>query len=500
MPLPIEVNHVLGKRSLTLAYRDVESPVVVGRGRECDVQIPSVTVGATHCMLFVHEGQWLLQEAPDCLVTVNGTPIAGPVALKIGDVIGVGPGEKAPTIQIDPVAAAAGKSGPAVETAGAGSVVGMAGPAVIGAAAKKNLRPPKLKPIAGEAPPQLSIPTPAAAPRRRLAQLEPPPQSEEYSHAEAPLPQHAAPADGDTIDFGQPVAGGSSFSYRRRKKEDSGAGMIVLWSVIVLGVLGGLIGLAWMKREEELAANQPPPPPPPLPAYVEPATQAAVPDGPVGPGDSIFELPGGKPKHPLAPPAPDPAPAPADGGSPDTPPAQTDTTAPAADAGATGDEDDDPDWLAVRTAHSSPDQGIAIIKFDSYRQQYPGKHTKELADFESYALEHLWWDRVSSLFDLRAKLDQQIEDKKTELSQQPNDAFHKTLEGELADLQQQRDTANQQLTGDMAYTLPTKPDVDDTALIGQLDAKRDPAMFAHWKMNTIAWIRQHNGVPPWADQ
>src|ERR1700734_1572260 len=114
MPLPIEVNHVLGRRSLTLAYRDVDAPVTVGRSRECDIQIPSVAVGTTHCMLFVHEGQWLLQETPDSVLSVNGQQITGPVALQIGDVIGIGPGAKPPTIQIDPAAAAAGKTGPAV--------------------------------------------------------------------------------------------------------------------------------------------------------------------------------------------------------------------------------------------------------------------------------------------------------------------------------------------------------------------------------------------------
>ncbi|HEX4124676.1 MAG TPA: FHA domain-containing protein [Tepidisphaeraceae bacterium] len=521
MPLPIELNHVLGRRSMTLAYRDVDSPITVGRSRDCDVQIPSITVGIRHCMLFVHEGYWLLQESPNAIVTVNGKPIAGPVALQIGDVIGIGPGEKAPSIQIDPAAAAAGQAGPAVETAPPPAPSESARPTAIAAATDRPIPPPKPMPISGQAPRQFSVAKarPADVPLDEPPAPENEPLSEpdEYIHAdETPAFEHAEP-DGDTIDFRLHPAAATSSTYRRRRpKPSSGAGgMIALFAVVLLGV-GGLIWWAWNRHEAMLATVGPDGRPPAEAIVTQPTGQPKTIAGDsastsrtmgnggqsVGIGNSIFDV-----LHPKTAPGRARAPGTPPSFSPAAPPAiapagaQSPSTAPAApDAASTDSDNSDPDWQSIRIAHIGPDQAYALVKYDSYRHEDPGKHTKELARFENDAIEQLWWQRVLDLFNRRAELDTQIDKQKQDLAQQPEDNFKKQMRADLADMQHKRETIDQELTGKYNYTLPTPPDLDDSDALAQLDAKRDPDKFAKWKTSTLIWIREHNGQTPWGDQ
>ena len=49
----------LGDRILELPERSVESPLIIGRGADADVQIPSIHVALQHLALFVHEGRWI---------------------------------------------------------------------------------------------------------------------------------------------------------------------------------------------------------------------------------------------------------------------------------------------------------------------------------------------------------------------------------------------------------------------------------------------------------
>jgi hypothetical protein len=630
MPLPIEVNHVLGRKSLTLAYRGVDDPVTIGRSRDCDVQIPSVTVGATHCMLFVHEGRWLLQESPDKIVTVNGAQIAGPVALQIGDVIGIGPGAKAPSIQIDPTAAAAGKTGPAVEATPPPVASSGKSPALAGAAGNRTVRPPKPTPIGGVTPPQLSSARPAPPPPDGEPELEP--VSEEHSQTGSPPTSESWESEPDVVDStgwgpsNEPaddlvqlsaIAGYASNSRTRSAKPARSYGLLVglvlmivvaglaaslsgkggaigvlagallglvgfvglmlfllptliantrrltkpnqntvvllQWLGLIAGVtwiialilacvyspapsksatiriqnrrdgawgtlmfmgmamvtFGAVIGGALAWRANQLAANAVATPLPvaeSTPPPVQPATQPLIiDDTPVGPGSGVFDVPIGKRKHhPIATapsdagvPAPSmPAPLP----PPPPDPGATAAPVPTTEADDAADDDQDPDWLAVLTAHSSPDQANAIVKYDGYRQQDPGKHTAQLAQYEADALEQLWWQRVLALYNLRADLDKQMAAKQTDITDQPAGDFHNQLVAELADLRAKRNAADQKLTVDFAYTLPNPPDIDDRAFIAQLDAKRDSEKFTQWKKNTLAWIREHNGKPPWADE
>src|SRR5205085_4946128 len=112
MSLQARLRHTLGERWIELPPRGVDEPLVVGRVATADVQIPSVTVAQKHCVLFVHDGLWVVQDVPGSTGTyVNGAKIDGPTLLNVGDVITLGPEASAPSMDVDPAAAAEGRKG-----------------------------------------------------------------------------------------------------------------------------------------------------------------------------------------------------------------------------------------------------------------------------------------------------------------------------------------------------------------------------------------------------
>src|SRR5436305_943065 len=64
------------------------------------------------CVLFIHEGHWAVQDLGAGSGTfVNHEPVSGARFLQIGDVISIGGDGNAPTIEVDPAAAAEGRTG-----------------------------------------------------------------------------------------------------------------------------------------------------------------------------------------------------------------------------------------------------------------------------------------------------------------------------------------------------------------------------------------------------
>src|SRR4051812_40224753 len=111
MALQVRLRHALGEKVVELPVREVAEPLVIGRGREADLQIPSVSVAPRHRALFLHEGQWVVQGLAG-VTKVNGMPVEGPQVLNIGDVLTVGTDPTPPRIEIDPIAASEGRQGP----------------------------------------------------------------------------------------------------------------------------------------------------------------------------------------------------------------------------------------------------------------------------------------------------------------------------------------------------------------------------------------------------
>ena len=117
MGLLVRVRHALGERVLDLPDRTLDNPLAVGRASGSDVQVPSASVAPKHCVLFLHEGHWVVQDVGSATGTyLNGEPVVAPVLLQIGDVIQIGNEAAAPTIEVDPAAAAEGRTGYAGST------------------------------------------------------------------------------------------------------------------------------------------------------------------------------------------------------------------------------------------------------------------------------------------------------------------------------------------------------------------------------------------------
>src|SRR5258706_9465864 len=103
MTLQVRLVHALGDRLIDLPEKTIDSPIVVGRAVDAQLQVPSVNVSRRHCVLFVHEGQWAVEDGGSSGGTyINGQPVSGPVFVNSGDVLTLGRDPQAPTLVIDP--------------------------------------------------------------------------------------------------------------------------------------------------------------------------------------------------------------------------------------------------------------------------------------------------------------------------------------------------------------------------------------------------------------
>jgi len=109
MGLQLRVRHALGARVVEVEARGPQRPIVIGRSPQADVQVPMGTVAPSHCVLYIQNDQWVIQDDGSSTGTyVNGTEAAGPVYVNSGDVVRLGESEGAPTIEVDPLGTARG--------------------------------------------------------------------------------------------------------------------------------------------------------------------------------------------------------------------------------------------------------------------------------------------------------------------------------------------------------------------------------------------------------
>ncbi|HSI36370.1 MAG TPA: FHA domain-containing protein, partial [Tepidisphaeraceae bacterium] len=103
MSLQIRLTHSLGESLIELQPRGADQANVVGRSSGAQVSVPSASVGKQHCLLFVHDGRWVVQDASSQAGTyLNGERITEPSYLNTGDMITLGGGSNAPSVVIDP--------------------------------------------------------------------------------------------------------------------------------------------------------------------------------------------------------------------------------------------------------------------------------------------------------------------------------------------------------------------------------------------------------------
>jgi hypothetical protein len=108
MGLTVRVSHPLGESVVQLEPRASDRPVVIGRLGQADVQIPLASVSRRHCLMFVHEGRWVVKDGGSRGGTfVNGRRIVKPTFVNAGDRIVLGEEADAAVIAIEPEAPAA---------------------------------------------------------------------------------------------------------------------------------------------------------------------------------------------------------------------------------------------------------------------------------------------------------------------------------------------------------------------------------------------------------
>ncbi len=450
MGLQLRIRHALGARMIEIPGRGGDNPIRVGRDASCDVPIPSGQVGPVHCLLYMHEGHWIVASAGPA-VFVNGQEIAEPQFLEFGDRISLGTGPSAAVIEVDPVGAA--------------------------------------RQAATSAPPPSSRPS---APSERGSEAVPayepssnggwtPGQAAGADPAEAWQGQGEG-SDADEYINLQAAAGALAPRHRprRRVNNQSNAGLVAGLVVAVLVV--GVLVIYMVTKQDSKDERQP--------TIVKPApvVMPTIDLGPTKkPRANIFDAPKTRPAA-----------------NPDGQASQ----AMAATSNADGDAvakpvQTDPlkqtdEWQNIEQMRSSLDTAGAIWVFDEYIRRHPGQFEEELKKDIEASLDRLWWERVKKLMDDKKECQAETEKKKSDLlDEKPDSEFIKTLEKDIENLKFRVQSIDEMLRADMAFASDQTPNLFDEAQLAVLRGQRDKATFEKWSKRVMDHIRTHNGKPPW---
>ena len=515
MSLQVRLRHPLGERYMELPARGVDEPVVVGRSSGCDVQVPSVTVAQRHCVLFVHEGRWAVQDGGSGAGTyLNGARIEGASFLNVGDVLSLGPDGNAATIEVDPAGLSEGRKGPVVDVAAAAH-----------GASQSSYPPAAPHPPAYAAGPayvqsgHYAGGTPYPVPSSYAAV----PQPQVWSH---PAPHAQDPAAQDpTAGLADAVSAQQSRYYNRRRHSSSSNGAWVAGILITLAVAGGTGYWIYRNRQEDARVSA-------LPATLPASrSQFPTPAGATGPADAgrppstVFVNPTTR-KSPATAPATQQvgviATAPSDVSPDDTgDPIDPDAVAtnvtpagpttnetgqdPASTAGAPPNDaamaSDDPAWKQVQAARFSTDEARAILQFEDFSRTNPDRFPDQIRQYTETALDRIWLERLEQLYENRQELGRKVEETEKDLAEETDDAHKKRVLIPLRDqLKKKLLAADEELASNMKYTANRPPNLLDQGELAKLRQQRDPATYNAWKTRVLAHIRRTHGELPWSDE
>lgn len=450
MPLCVNLSHALGSRTDRFEDRGVDRPLVVGRAADADLQVPSVQVSATHCVLFVHEGRWIVQDAGSRAGTfLNGQRVHGPMPVHEGDEIALGPADT---------------------------------------------NPPRL--VVMETPAVPDDPAGYSGPRwRQQAGGEP---------VEAATAQ-VATADFYAADPGPTFPSYATVSRRRRTKPGSNGPVIAV--MVVLAVVFAIVATIVIAEKRKQALVPPKSPEQVAVADTGPAGggrgSILFSDTPT-PGPAPTPRPDPRPRQPPAPePSPQPVPttppaqpAPSPGHDPAPRPAATDPTV---------DDDPrrkDPDWIRVDEAHRMSTPGEALAIFIDYQQRFPDSpYRAEVQGFIDESLDRLWFTRMKQLVDQRGELEKRkasVERHLREVQRSGSADRQRVAEmtEQIKDYEARLAEVNKELVGEMGYDgAPIDPYND--AQVSALRAKRDREKYERWTRWVLGSIRRTRGALPW---
>lgn len=458
MSLQARLHHPLGERWIELLPRGVDEPLVVGRAVTADIQIPSATVGQRHCVLFVHEGRWVVQDIVGGAsgTYVNGSRVQGATFLNVGDVITLGPNGGAPAIEIDPGGALQGRRGQPA-----------AGPLS-----------PSLPPVPTPAP-ESSWPVPAAG--HPIYPPAYPPQA----------PQQPTATAGDWPTEMTP----HYYSTPRRRRNEGGQGVWI--GMVATLVITGVTGYLLYRNQQGSRV------------VIRPAQPSTQPDGAtsvrVRPGETVPTLlrPSTRPVDGRK--TPDPATAPTSAAGPGTDAATTRPQAVApSDKGPDSEASetiasvtDDAAWQQVQAARHLNDEGKAIVLFDDYARTHPGVAADQLQAYIEAMVDRIWFERIDGLCEQREDLTKKIAEVDREIAEDKDDAYKKRVSIPLREqYAAQRRRIEEELKERMKYT-GKAPNLLDDAELDRLRRARDPQHYAAWKGRVLTHLRRTHGQLPW---
>lgn len=458
MPLKVRFRHGSNQRVLDLPDRGADMPLIIGRSTDVDLRLPFDSIAARHAALFLKDGVWVIQ-ALSGVVTLAGKPLGGPAKLRRGDILALGADATAATLEIEPNVASTAPS------------------------------------PANPARPQ---PAPAPAPGIRPSQPTPEPMTGDVSSAET----------GDTIEWDPQVSMQEVTQFYVPKARTPWMGILV---AVILG--GGLIGTvgyyAYQKARQPSvivlgqSSNQPPATPVSTAPKKKPLFDLNQDQQPERNSQNAGAATPASSGHPSAQPksgAGDSSVASADRTDPRVQPSD-DASSTAASPPAkeqTPPDPNDAEWNEIRSAHYNVrHQGVAILKFDEYRLEHPGKFTDLLDRYTDEAVNWLYWQRVAQLWSRRDDQTAELRQKSRDVQNQPAGEFHDKLVREKAELQGKVDQTNQLLTDEMGYSGDVPPDLESPRALKQLEASRDPAKFAAFSKRVLRYVRNNHGGVWW---
>ncbi len=492
MGLQLRMTHSLGQRLVEVEARKADQAIVVGRASNAEVQIPSANISKRHCLLFVHDGRWVVQDADSPSGTfLNGERLTEPAFINSGDVISLGRGSNPPTLTVDP------------HSVGVTEEIQEAAPAARVAAAPSQPWSPPPAPAPGHAmPPPLMPQQPPpprgfvheeesdnifGAPAAAAAQFYGPPGS--YSPPGS-VPGYGVPPAPALDEWGNPAIPPAKPRRRVIKAQTHSQTGIVIGVVAAILILIG--GIAWInhnsQKPEEVQKQIIVPPP---------AQEHKAPG-------SIFEEGPPRPRPDKSGAGNTPAPAVATAQNP-TPPAKV--VPKAKPAAATAEMEpapdkrrEDPEWDAIESARTQDDPQIAIAKYQDYLDRYPDSPNKK--DIEKYtdeALDRLWWNHLSELFQDRDEAQKQIASLKAEIAVSQDADFKKENAAKIAKATALRDDVDSTIHETMKFTGQSAPNpfaADEKAIARK---SRDTKYFEEtWKPQVLRVIKNWHGQRlPW---
>lgn len=505
MSLQARLRHALGERWVALPERGVDQPLVVGHAGSADVQVPSAALGQRHCVLFVHEGRWVVQDVGGAGgIFVNGSKVDSAGFLSVGDVITLGSGDTAPSLEIDPVGVAEGRGGQPA----------FASPPPANASPAEPL-PTALYTPASQATPAYVAPPYVTPPQTAYPNgypVYPGGYPVPASAAPTQWTQHPAPAavpDGSLVDW-PTDATPRHYTSRRRRAPDGSSGLFV-GMMLTLFITAG-VGY-WVYRHFGRPVPVVQAPGPSTQITQSPTLTRAPGRDPSGTLPTIFDPAAVAPQttraittRPAARVAavpdsgatlPDPGDSSGDMGG-DTPAQPIESTPPEVSAEAVPATVEDPAWKQVEAARFLKDEAKAILQFDDYSRTRPGLNADKVGQYTETMLDRIWLERVENLCEQRDDLNRKIQEAEKELAEETDAAYKKRV---LVPLREQYvirlGNVEAELTKNMKYDGKSAPNLLDDSETEKLRQARDPQYYMSWKDRVLTHIRRTHGELPW---